>query len=526
MSSLNRLTGNKKHPSIPPILENGFFVVNFETKANVLNDYFLAQRCSAGTSSTILNFVQSSVPALQHLDVNRERVLKLIQALDSSKSHGCDDISVTMIKIWDDAIVEPLCMIFEMCIETDIYPSSWKKANVVPVHKNGSRQCKNNCRPISLLPIFSKIFEKLLFDAIYSHLSENKLLTPNQSGFHPGDHSIQYSLVCQRHLIEYGMKDFIHKLRCNGVSSDMLALISNFLMNRKQRVVLNGKNSEWKDVFAGVPQGSVLGPSFFLIYINDLCDNLNSDVRLFADDTSLFSVIENEIIGAEELNQDLEKVRLWAWQWKMQFNTDKIEEVIFSTKLARSFHPPLLLGNDEVKREDEHKHLGMILDSKLNFKSHTRAAILKARRGIGLIRYLSKYVSRNVLNLTYKLYVRPHLDYGDSLYHRYDPEMRLGFTQKLEQTQYSATLAVSGAWRGTNRQRLYDELGWETLYSRRWYRRLCHFFNLKNNQLPEYLFNLIPAERETNYDLRIIPTLDSTFKPCGNPRSFKGMYSI
>ena len=125
---------------------------------------------------------------------------------------------------------------------------------------------------------------------------------------------------------------------------------------------------------------------------------LRIQVRLFADDTSLSSVIENEIIGAEELNRDLEKVRLWVWQWKMQFNTDKTEEVIFSTKLARSFHPPLLLGNDEVKREDEHKHLGMILDSKLNFKSHIRAAILKARRGIGLIRYLSKYVSRDVLN--------------------------------------------------------------------------------------------------------------------------------
>ena len=524
-SSLKRLTGNKKHPSIPPILENGLFVVNFESKANVLNDYFVAQCCSAGTSSTIPNFVPNSVPALQHLDINRERVLKLIQALDSSKSHGCDDISVTMIKICEDAIVEPLCMIFERCIETGIYPSSWKKANVVPIHKKGSRQCKNNYRPISLLPFFSKIFEKLLFDAIYSHLSENKLLTPNQSGFRPGDSTINQLLFITHKIYcafdhtpsketravfldlskafdRVWHEGLIHKLRCNGVSGDMLALICNFLMNRKQRVVLNGKNSEWKDILAGVPQGSVLGPLFFLIYINDLCDNLNSDVRLFADDTSLFSVIENEIIGAEELNRDLEKVRLWAWQWKMQFNTDKTEEVIFSTKLARSFHPPLLLGNDEVKREDEHKHLGMILDSKLNFKSHIRAAILKARRGIGLIRYLSKYVSRDVLNLTYKLYVRPHLDYGDLLYHRYDPEMRLGFTQKLEQTQYAAALAVSGAWRGTNRQRLYNELGWETLYSRRWYRRLCHFFYLKNNQSPEYLFNLIPAERQTNYDLR------------------------
>ena len=157
-SSLNRLTGNKKHPSIPPLLENGLFVVNFENKANLLNDYFVAQCCSAGTSSIIPNFVQSSIPTLQHLDVNRERVLKLIQSLDSSKSHGCDDISVTMFKLCDDTIVEPLCMIFERCVETGIYPSSWKKANVVPIFKKGSRQCKNNYLPISLLPIFSKIF--------------------------------------------------------------------------------------------------------------------------------------------------------------------------------------------------------------------------------------------------------------------------------------------------------------------------------------------------------------------------------
>ena len=94
----------------------------------------------------------------------------------------------------------------------------------------------------------------------------------------------------------------------------MLALICNFLINRKQRVVLNEKTSEWKDVLAGVPQGYVLGPLFFFIYINNLRNNLNSDIRIFADDTSLFSMIENEIIGAEDLNQDLETVRLWTWQ--------------------------------------------------------------------------------------------------------------------------------------------------------------------------------------------------------------------
>ena len=118
---------------------------------------------------------------------------------------------------------------------------------------------------------------------------------------------------------------------------------------------------------------------------------MNCEVKLFANDTSLFSVIESEIVDAEKLNRDLEKIRIWAWQWKMQFNADKAEEVIFSTKRTRVVHPPLTLGNDEIKLKNEHKHLGMILDSKLNFQNHIRAAILKARRGIGLIRYRSTF---------------------------------------------------------------------------------------------------------------------------------------
>jgi hypothetical protein len=114
----------------------------------------------------------------------------------------------------------------------------------------------------------------------------------------------------------------------------------------------------------------------------------------------------------------------------------------------------LKLGNDEIVKMHEHKHLGVILDSKLNFQSHTKEAILKARRGIGIIRHISRYVSREVLDQVYKLYVRPHLDYGDIIYHKYDPDMKLDLTKKLEQTQYSAALAVTGTWRSTSRRRL------------------------------------------------------------------------
>ena len=369
------------------------------------------------------------------------------------------------------------------------------------------------------------MFEKLLFDEIYFHLSDNGLLTLHQSGFRPGDSTIN-QLIAITHKIYSAFEEvpsketrsvfldlskafdrvwhegLLYKLECNGISGNLLSLIRDYLANRKQRVVLNGKSSEWATISAGVPQGSVLGPLFFLVYINDLADNLNCDIKMFADDTSLFSVVNDPEISALNLNEDLETVKLWAWQWKMHFNAEKTEEVIFSCKRVKPSHPSLLLGSDQVVQKIEHKHLGLILDSKLNFQSHTRQAILKARRGIGMIRYLSKYVSRNVLDQIYKLYVRPHLDYGDIIYHQYDPSMQSHFTQVLEQTQYSAALAVTGAWRGTRRQKLYNELGWETLYDRRWYRRLSHFFNMRKQNSPQYLVDEIPDERQITYNLR------------------------
>ena len=246
----------------------------------------------------------------------------------------------------------------------------------------------------------------------------------------------------------------------------------------------------------------MLGPLLFLVYINDIVKGLQNDIKLFADDTSIFSVVKEKDEAAASLNQDLEKLNLWAWQWKMQFNCDKTEEVIFSVKRSKIEHPTHNLGSDDVKRTDEHKHLGLILDSQLNFKSHIRQAISKARRGIGMIKYLSKYVSRDVLDQIYKLYVRPHLDYGDIIYHRHDPDKIQNFTTRLEQAQYSAALAVTGAWRGSNRQKLYKELCWESLYNRRWFRRLGHFFNLRITGTPEYLYAELPIGRTLQYGLR------------------------
>ena len=157
----------------------------------------------------------------------------------------------------------------------------------------------------------------------------------------------------------------------------------------------------------------------------------------------------------------------------------------------------MFFNGSEVVVKAEHKHLGMILDSKLSFQSHFREAIIKDRKDIRIICFLSKYVSRDVLDQIYKLYVRPHLDYGDIIYHRYDPEFILEFTKRLESTQYSAALAVSGAWRGTNIDKLYENLGWEIPYYRNW-----NLYKRRNNQKPLYLYSEIPQESTFHHNLR------------------------
>ena len=151
-----------------------------------------------------------------------------------------------------------------------------------------------------------------------------------------------------------------------------------------------------------------------------------------------------------------------------------------------------------MSREDHTKHLGVYLDSRLDFSKHVREAIIKATKGIGILKHLSRYVSRKVLDLSYKLYIRPHLDYGDVIYHN----QRTDLMDLVEQVQYKAALIVSWCWQGTSRVKLYDELGWESMSDRRWFRRLTTFYKIKNGMTPAYLRDHIPSQNVVNIKLR------------------------
>ena len=532
-TAFKRITNKKKLTNIPPIFDNNIYVTNFHQKAKIFNDYF-ADQCKIHDNGSVLpDYFSRTDLSISYVDVNTDQIVDIIRKYSSKKAHGCDEISVAMLQLCATEVALPLSLIFQKCLSSGTFPDSWKCANVQPVHKKNNRQAKSNYRPISLLPICGKILEKIIFDRVYSFLNVNKLISKNQSGFRPGDSTI-YQLVSitsnifdsfekydeTRALFLDISKAFdkvwhdglIFKLKCNGISGNLLKFLENYLQNRQQRVVLNGTASDWRSVNAGVPQGSVLGPLLFLIYINDLTDNISSHMRLFADDSSLFTRVEGVDQTHDKLVKDLRTVTNWAYQWKMVFNPDLTKqaiEVIFSVKKKKPEHPELLFNGIPVSREDHTKHLGIYLDSGLNFSKHIREAVMKATKGVSLLKYLSKYVSRKVLDLSYKLYVRPHLDYGDVIYHN----QRTDLMNLVEQVQYKAALIVSGCWQGTNREKLYEELGWEYLSQRRWCRRMTMFYKILNGMAPSYLLDNITEYGSSNVSLRrnaIRPPLSRT----------------
>ena len=259
----------------------------------------------------------------------------------------------------------------------------------------------------------------------------------------------------------------------------MYNLIESFLSDRFQRVVLNGQNSKWEKISAGVPQGSILGPILFLIYINDISENLESNVKLFADDTSIFSVVFDPNLAAAILNRDLLKIQQWAFQWKMSFNPDpskQAQEVIFSRKNNKPYHPDLVFNQVNIQRTQSQKHLGLILDEKLDFKEHVKVLMDKASKGISIIRKLRYLIPRHSLVTIYKSFIRSILEYADVIY---DQPSNDSFSNKIESIQYNAALAITGAIRGTSKDKLYRELGLEQLSSRRWFKRLCLFHKIK-----------------------------------------------
>jgi hypothetical protein len=264
--------------------------------------------------------------------------------------------------------------------------------------------------------------------------------------------------------------------------------------------VINGQNSDWLQPNAGVPQGSILGPLLFLVFVNDITNDIESNIHIFADDTSLMEILENYIESYAKINRDLERLSTWAAKWLVTFNATKTVYIKISRKVNPAPLPVLILNGIVVREVQTHKHLGLTFNQTLTWSDHIEALTTKAAKCVGLLRRICRDVPRECLEILFKSMIRPLLEYGSVIFDgSADTHLK-----RLENVQCQAAITCTGAYRHTSHDRLLEELGWPPLGMRRKHLRLGLMFRIQGGLTPMYLFNACPAltRDRTIYDLR------------------------
>jgi hypothetical protein len=514
--------GNKKIIGIPALLVNNKTITTSSEKAQCFNQYFTEQQ-----TLPPLPFNQQLPPILfltdsrlEFIQSTAEEISKILRSLDTGKANGPDGISNKMLKETEPAIASPLSDLINKSFEMAKVPKVWKGANVCPIFKKQDKATVSNYRPISLLSCVGKVQERVVFRHLYSYLQNNNLLTWKNSGFKELDSAINQLLFITDNInkaLESGKEicmvfldvskafdrvwhsGLLNKLRCMGIEGRLFDWICDYLTDRRIRVVINGQKSDWSYPNAGVPQGSILGPLLFLVFINDITEGIESDIHLFADDTSLIEIIDNYIESYAKLNRDLVRLSQWSNKWLVTFNAKKTVYLKISRKINKAPNPILKLHGVTISEVTTHKHLGLTFNQTLTWSDHIHNLTTKAAQCVGLLRRICREVPRSCLEVLYKAMIRPILEYGDVIFDG-SPEL---YTKRLENVQRQAALACTGAYKHTKHTNLLDELGWPPLLLRRQHHRMSLMFKIQNGISPVYLTGACPplTKDRTPYDL-------------------------
>jgi hypothetical protein len=477
-------------------------------KANLLN----AQFESVFTREGDFNPAHLQLPPLDpnilnDITFNVNGIKKLLDNLQPKKAAGPDNINPIIFKTLSSSFAPILQSIFTASYNRGTVPDDWKRANVVPVYKKGSKTDPANYRPISLTCIACKIMEHIITSAIMKHAESNNIFYKLQYGFRSKrscetqligfitdianniDRGIQTDVLIMdfsKAFDKVGHKRLSHKLHHYGIRGKTLTWIDAFLKNRKQRVALEGQYSDEVDVLSGVPQGSVLGPSLFLYYINDLPANLNSNIRLFADDTIAYLTVTNSM-DAESLQKDLEKMTEWSNRWAMEFHPQKCQ-VISITRKRHPFKYDYHMGNHILERVASAKYLGLTISEDLRWNRHIDNICKKANGVLAFVKRNLRIPSRSIKTKAYKTIVRPTLEYSASVWDPYT----LSNTRKIEAVQRRAARFVQHRYHNTSSPtEMLNQLQWPSLAKRRESQRLCMMHKMYYNHVAFDLYNYI-----------------------------------
>jgi len=405
-------------------------------KATLLNTFFASVFTNEDKTNIpeIEKNSRSKGASLTEIRVTPAAVEKKLKGLDPSKAQGPDNLPGRVLKELALELSGPLCLLFNKTLETGEIPEDWKRANVIAIFKKGAKSSPGNYRPVSLTCILCKILESMVRDAIVSFFTDNKLYSNCQHGF-------RKKRSCMTQLLEV-MDDFTQlmddnvpfdilyldfrkafdsvpherllvKLASYGIDGSVLKWVRGFLSSRTQKVRVGVEHSTEEMVSSGIPQGSILGPILFTIFINDLPNYVQSTCKIFADDTKLYE----KSVNHDKLQDDLTALQNWSLKWNLYFNSEKCK-VLHAGK-QNPEHVYYMGDATEVMKCKEEKDLGVTFDSKLSFDPHIQNCINKANKMLGIIKRSFDYLDRDIFIKLYKALIRPHLEYGNLIWYPY-----------------------------------------------------------------------------------------------------------
>ena len=456
------IKSRKKSSGIPNLKKkDNTFTESAKEIAETLNEQYYSAFTDEDTSN-IPNIPPKPLETLplESFIVSQEDVHKSLKNLKPEKSPGIDGIHPRPLKELADVLAKPVHMIFKKSLEEGQLPRNWLDAVVSPIFKKGSRWIAENYRPVSLLCILSKLLESIITPQIVNHIKVKHLSCSQQHGFSKGkstttnllealniwSEAVMHGIPVDILFLDYS-KAFdsvphlrlIKQVESFGIHGSALTWIDSFLTDRRQQVRANGELSEFKPVKSGVPQGSILGPVLFTLYVNDIPSELDTFISMYADDTKLYTAITSESSVAS-LKSDLKKLEAWALLMQMKFHPLKCKIMHLgkdNPKTAYQMKTPD--GNYHNLEETEvEKDLGVEVDNKLKFSHHVQTKVNKANKVLGCLKHTFKYLTKDIFPMLYKSLVRPHLEYASCIW---SPQLKRD-QDALERVQRRATKLV------------------------------------------------------------------------------------